>query len=47
MRLIIGYNLEDGQVYYTDSWGPGHEKKKMSMKEAFTSTYALMVIEPR
>ncbi|MGI9242055.1 MAG: C39 family peptidase [Verrucomicrobiales bacterium] len=47
MRLIIGYNQEEDVVYYTDSWGPGHEKKKMSMKEAYTATYALMVLEPR
>ncbi len=47
MRLIIGYDLEKEEIYYSDSWGPGHEKKKMSMKEAFTGTYALMIIEPR
>ena len=47
MRLIIGYDLENELIFYSDSWGPGHEKKKMSMKEAFTGTYALMIIEPR
>jgi hypothetical protein len=47
MRLIIGYDGEEGVIFYTDSWGPGHEMKKMSIKEAFTATYALMSIEPR
>jgi hypothetical protein len=47
MRLIVGYDGEEGVIFYTDSWGPGHEMKKMSLKEAFTATYALMTIEPR
>lgn len=38
MRLIIGYNEERGLIYYSDSWGAGHEKKKMSSLNAYMIT---------
>ncbi len=31
MRLIIGYNKEKNQLLFTDSWGAGHELKRMNM----------------
>lgn len=38
MRLIIGYNDAKGLIYYSDSWGAGHEKKKMSALNAYMIT---------
>ena len=46
MRLIIGYDPRERVIYYTDSWGPGHEMKKMSVEEAWTVTMALFIVEP-
>ena len=47
MRLIVGYDGDEGVLFYTDSWGPGHELKKMNIEEAFAATHAIMTIEPR
>ena len=47
MRLIIGYNTKAGEILYTDSWGPGHEKKRMQMEDAWFPTTGLYVIVPR
>ena len=51
MRLIIGYNFdspntEDHKIYYTDSWGQGHEKKSMRADEAFCMTMAMYSMVP-
>ena len=46
MRLIIGYNEESDQLIYTDSWGAGHEFKKMSFPDAFTASMNLITIKP-
>ncbi len=46
MRLIVGYDTRYGVLYYTDSWGPGHELKKMPMDEAWAATLALWALEP-
>jgi len=47
MRLIIGYNAQKNEILYTDSWGYGHELKRMSAEDAFFITTGLYVIEPR
>ena len=47
MRLIIGYNTEEEAVLYSDSWGPGHELKRMALDDAWTITKGLHTIEPR
>ncbi len=47
MRLIIGYNAKTKEVVYTDSWGRGHEQKRMSLGQAMTITTGLFVIKPR
>ncbi|QIF04359.1 C39 family peptidase [Roseimicrobium sp. ORNL1] len=47
MRLIIGYNQAKQQVIFTDSWGAGHELKRMSLSDAFNATLAMYVIEPK
>jgi hypothetical protein len=46
MRLIIGYNPTIEEIYYTDSWGDGHEKKKMRADEAYCMTMALYSMVP-
>ena len=51
MRLIIGYNFdspnqEEHKIYYTDSWGEGHEKKTMRADEAFCMTMAMYSMVP-
>ncbi len=47
MRLIIGYNDEKGEVLFSDSWGPGHELKRMAEAEAWTITSGLYGMEPK
>jgi hypothetical protein len=47
LRLIIGYSTQRGQVLYTDTWGAGHELKRMKMDDAWAITQGLFVIEPR
>jgi hypothetical protein len=51
MRLIIGYNFSSPdsakhEIYYTDSWGKGHEKKAMRADEAYCMTMALYSMLP-
>ena len=46
MRLIIGYNSKTEEILYSDSWGAGHELKKMKADDAWTITTGLMTIEP-
>jgi hypothetical protein len=46
MRLIIGYNAATNEIIYTDSWGLGHEFKRMSLSDAWTMTMSLHTIEP-
>ena len=46
MRVIIGYDGAESRIYYTDSWGPGHEMKSMSLEEAWACTLALWALEP-
>lgn len=38
MRLIIGYNEERGEILYSDSWGEGHELKRMDGQDALSIT---------
>lgn len=47
MRVIIGYNENTGEVIYTDSWGKGHESKRMGIEDAWTITTGLYAITPR
>ncbi|MBT8044790.1 MAG: C39 family peptidase [Verrucomicrobiae bacterium] len=46
MRLIIGYNAKTDHLIYSDSWGVGHEFKKMAFGDAFTPTMTLITIKP-
>ena len=47
MRLIVGYDTAKQLIYYTDSWGPGHEMKSMPIDQAWTATSAMFVLEPQ
>ncbi len=46
MRLIIGYNSKTGDVIFTDSWGAGHEIKRMSLRDAEGMTQAVFTMQP-
>ncbi|MEX1118545.1 MAG: C39 family peptidase, partial [Terrimicrobiaceae bacterium] len=46
MRLILGYNPKTKEILYSDSWGMGHEKKRMSFEDAWTITTGLSIIQP-
>lgn len=47
MRMIIGYDAKASQVLFTDSWGAGHELKRMSLEGAYASTDGLYSLTPR
>ena len=47
MRLIIGYNTEKNQLLFTDSWGAGHELKRMNMADALMATAGVYRVEPQ
>lgn len=47
MRLIIGYNMKEQTVIYTDSWGSGHEKKSMKAENALSMTNGRYTIRLR
>lgn len=47
MRLIIGYHPKESLIYYSDSWGAGHELKQMRADDAWTITTGLYSFEPK
>lgn len=47
MRLVIGYNVAKKQILFTDSWGAGHELKRMSLLDAYDVTLGLYSMAPR
>lgn len=46
MRLIIGYNPKTSEILYTDSWGSGHELKRMKLADAWPMTFGMYVMKP-
>ena len=44
MRLVIGYNEKTGEILYSDSWGMGHEEKRMKAADAWTITNNLFFL---
>jgi hypothetical protein len=46
MRLIIGYNDTTKQIIFSDSWGAGHEKKRMAAPDASAATMGLYLLQP-
>jgi hypothetical protein len=47
MRMIIGYNLQTQDILYTDTWGLGHEEKRMSMEDAWVINKGYFVVTPQ
>lgn len=47
MRLLIGYNDQTDEVLFSDTWGRGHERKRMSAEDAWTITTSLYVMTPK
>lgn len=47
LRLLIGLNPKTREVLYTDSWGPGHELKRMNLANAYAITTCLFTLEPQ
>ncbi len=46
MRLIVGFNGRTREIYYSDTWGLGHELKKMPLTNAWTITDGVFTLEP-
>lgn len=46
MRMIIGYNDKEGSIIFSDSWGAGHEFKKMDASHALNATQGLFLLKP-
>ena len=46
MRLIIGYNTKTHEILYTDTWGAGHELKRMPEDWAFAITHDAFFLKP-
>ena len=46
MRLVIGYNDKKKEILYSDSWGAGHELKRMPAEWAWTISHCLMYLKP-
>ncbi len=46
MRLIIGYNAKTHEILYSDSWGKGHELKRMREDVAFAITHDAFSLKP-
>ncbi len=46
MRLIIGYNTKTEELIFSDSWGHGHEAKRMPLADGWAVTTGLATIEP-
>ena len=46
MRLIIGYNVTKGEILFSDSWGAGHESKRMLAADASAATMGIYTIKP-
>ena len=46
MRLIIGYNDKEQKLIFSDSWGAGHEFKRMKMSDAYKATRGVFSLRP-
>jgi hypothetical protein len=46
MRMIIGYNDATRRLIFTDSWGAGHEMKRMAMDDAYQASHGLFIMTP-
>ena len=46
MRMIIGYNAKTKEILFTDTWGAGHELKRMPEDWAFVITHDAFFLRP-
>ncbi|HEX5790402.1 MAG TPA: C39 family peptidase [Luteolibacter sp.] len=46
MRMIIGYNDKTHEIIFSDSWGAGHESKRMDMTHAYQASHGLFALKP-
>ena len=46
-RIINGYDLNKQEIIYTDSWGAGHEKDRMTLSEACRLNRFFLVLAPK
>ncbi|MCX7868524.1 MAG: C39 family peptidase [Terrimicrobiaceae bacterium] len=46
MRLIIGWDPSTQEIVYSDSWGAGHERKRMAAVDAWVITNSLAAVQP-
>ena len=47
MRLVIGYNDKKKEILFSDTWGEGHELKRMPEDWAFAITHDAFFLKPR
>ncbi|QSH40515.1 cysteine peptidase family C39 domain-containing protein [Lentisphaerota bacterium ZTH] len=47
MRIVNGYNSRNDELIYSDSWGKGHEEKKLTWAQAWSMSIAAYMITPR
>ena len=46
MRMIIGYNEKNSELLFSDSWGAGHELKRINMEHAYRASHGLFLLKP-
>jgi hypothetical protein len=46
LRLLVGYDEAKGLVYFSDTWGPGHECKPMPLADAIAITRSRFALFP-
>lgn len=46
MRMIIGYNIKENTIVYSDSWGKWATKRVMTLPEAYSVTKRNYVLQP-
>ena len=47
MRTIIGFNQKTDEIIFSDSWGAGHEMKRIKTRDAWAATLGLYLVEPQ
>ena len=46
IKIVIGYNIEDRILYFSDSCGVGDERKLMDLDDALSATQGFFLINP-
>ncbi len=47
MRLITGLNRKTNEILYSDTWGTGHEEKRLPVDDVWAMTVGLFALRPR